>query len=261
MREPSRAALCAVATLAAALVAVPGAAHADPPGPSSRPDPAATVTLVTGDRVVVARDAEGRPSATFLPVSPDRGGYATRTVGEDLYVYPASAAEALAAGRLDRELFNVTGLVAQGYDDASTDALPLIVEHGLGTFSAPEGVTTLAALPAAGATAVSAAKSSAAESFTALGAAEHVWLDAKVEAALAESVAQLGAPEAWESGYTGEGVTVAVLDTGYDPAHPDLAGRVTAAQDFTGTSPEAIDGHGHGTHVASTVAGTGAASG
>ncbi|GIG70955.1 S8 family peptidase [Phytomonospora endophytica] len=262
MRKLPRAArLCAVATLGAALVAVPGTAQAGPPGPSRQPDAGATVTLITGDRVVVTRDVEGRASAVFLPAAPERDGYVTRTVGEDLYVYPVSAGEALAAGRLDRELFNVTGLVEQGFDDASTDALPLIVEHGAGTFAVPAGVTTLAELPAAGATAVSAAKSSAVDSFAALGAAGHVWLDAKVGVALADSVAQLGAPKAWKAGYTGAGVTVAVLDTGYDPAHPDLGGRVTAARDFTGTSPEAVDGHGHGTHVASTVAGTGAASG
>ena len=262
MRKLPRAvSLGAVAILGSALVAVPGTAQADPPGPFSTPSPdaAATVTLITGDKVVVTRDGEGRPSATFLPAAPERSGYVTRTVGEDLYVYPTVAAEALAAGRLDRELFNVTGLVEQGFGDASTTALPLIVENGLGTFASPEGVTTLAALPAADATAVSAAKSSTVTSFETLAAARHVWLDAKVSATLADSVAQLGAPEAWASGYTGEGVNVAVLDTGYDPAHPDLAGRVTAAQDFTGGG-SAADGHGHGTHVASTIAGTGAAS-
>ena len=47
---------------------------------------------------------------------------------------------------------------------------------------------------------------------------------------------------------------------GIDPTHPDLAGRVTAAQNFTG-DPDAVDHHGHGTHVASTIAGSGAASG
>ena len=50
-----------------------------------------------------------------------------------------------------------------------------------------------------------------------------------------------------------------MLDTGYDPTHPDLAGRVADSANFT-TDATVTDGNGHGTHVASTVAGNGAAS-
>jgi hypothetical protein len=50
-----------------------------------------------------------------------------------------------------------------------------------------------------------------------------------------------------------------VLDTGIDTAHPDLAGKVIAERDFSGSSGTG-DKAGHGTHVASTTAGTGAAS-
>ena len=42
----------------------------------------------------------------------------TLTVGDDLYVIPDAAQPYLAADRLDRQLFNVTGLIEQGYDDA-----------------------------------------------------------------------------------------------------------------------------------------------
>ncbi|MGH3680459.1 MAG: S8 family serine peptidase, partial [Natronosporangium sp.] len=85
-----------------------------------------------------------------------------------------------------------------------------------------------------------------------------IWLDGLRRPTLDASVPQIGAPAAWQAGYTGDGVTVAVVDTGIDQTHPDLAGRVVQARDFTGTGGE--DTEGHGTHVASTVAGSGAAS-
>jgi hypothetical protein len=55
-------------------------------------------------------------------------------------------------------------------------------------------------------------------------------------------------------------VKVAVLDTGIDTSHPDLAGQVVAAQDFSG-SADTGDHVGHGTHVAGIIAGTGVQSG
>jgi hypothetical protein len=46
----------------------------------------------------------------------------------DLYVVPADVA-ALVPAVLDRELFNVSGLVRQNYDDRHSSALPLIIRH------------------------------------------------------------------------------------------------------------------------------------
>jgi serine protease AprX len=87
-------------------------------------------------------------------------------------------------------------------------------------------------------------------------------------AALAASpgILEVGAPDAWRQfGVTGRGIGVAILDSGIAP-HPDLAGRIVAAVDFTnGQTNEALvapaDPGGHGTHVAGLVAGDGTASG
>lgn len=69
-----------------------------------------------------------------------------------------------------------------------------------------------------------------------------------------------------QRGLTGQGVRVAVLDSGVDAAHPDLAGRVDAQHCFAqGGCPPlgktegtlATDQNGHGTHVASLLLGAG----
>jgi Subtilisin-like serine proteases len=86
-----------------------------------------------------------------------------------------------------------------------------------------------------------------------------IWLDGRVKATLKDSTAQIGAPAAWDKGYDGKGVKVAALDTGTDSHHPDLAGRVGASRSFV-PDETTEDGHGHGTHTASTVGGSGAAS-
>jgi len=57
---------------------------------------------------------------------------------------------------------------------------------------------------------------------------------------------------------TGVGVTVAVIDSGVDARHPDLAGQVLRGQNFSGLSGGAgTDTDGHGTAMASLIAGTG----
>lgn len=60
----------------------------------------------------------------------------------------------------------------------------------------------------------------------------------------------LGIPDVW-SLTQGEGAKVAILDTGVDPDHPDLADAIVDSKDFTGDGIE--DANGHGTHCAGVV--------
>ncbi|MFB8401971.1 S8 family serine peptidase [Streptomyces sp. NPDC055912] len=231
-----------------------------------------TVTLVTGDRVVVARDADGNPSATALPREDGTVPLVqTRRSGQDLYVYPEGATAALAAGRVDQELFNVTGLVRQGYDDAASTTLPLIAVYGSDLArsvpAAPRGARRGQVLRTVDGVALKAEKKQAATFWaevntpTARSASgiTKLWLDRKVQATLERSTKQVHAPEAWAAGYDGTGTKVAVLDTGADAEHPDLKGRITASENFT-DSDSTDDRQGHGTHTLSTVGGSGAAS-
>ncbi|MEM3031212.1 MAG: S8 family serine peptidase, partial [Candidatus Micrarchaeia archaeon] len=78
---------------------------------------------------------------------------------------------------------------------------------------------------------------------------------------LNESVPLIGGSDLQAAGWNGSGVVVAVIDTGIDKSHTDLAGRIAREYDFYNNDTDASDDHGHGTHVASIVGGTGAASG
>ncbi len=68
----------------------------------------------------------------------------------------------------------------------------------------------------------------------------------------------VGAPDAWDQNQGG-GITIAVLDTGVDDSHPDLADQVTVTDDFTGQDRgPGDDGYGeHGTGLAGIVAASG----
>ncbi|MFJ8652290.1 S8 family serine peptidase [Streptomyces rochei] len=239
----------------------PPTASAHPPAADAR-TAARTVTLVTGDRVTVGDLGGGRKTVTVERPEGATGAVHTRSSDGRTTVVPDEALPYLRDGSLDPRLFDIGALLEQGLADSETGELPLIVTYGKGArAAAPKGAERKRALPSVRGAAVEADKGRTFwREFTRRGSGvEGVWLDGRVTAAMAESNAQIGTPEAWEAGLTGKGVTVAVLDSGVDAGHPDLAGRVAQSRSFI-PGEEVADRNGHGTHVASTVGGSGAAS-
>ncbi|MEV7625286.1 S8 family serine peptidase [Actinoplanes sp. NPDC089786] len=257
--------------IAMAVVLVPVAAPRSAPAPAPAPmAPPATVTLVTGDQVTVAGDA--------ISVTRGPGRAGVRFVGwtspGHRYVVPADALPLVRDGRLDQRLFDVTTLRDLG---RPAEALPVLISYprsgnrkGPAAARAATGAAARVDRDLAGVGMLAArvrpgAFWDAATMTTATGrvlrpGVERIHLDGRRTLALDVSVPQIGAPVAWQAGLDGTGVTVAVLDSGIDATHPDFAGRLAAVENFT-SDPSADDTVGHGTHVASTIAGSGARSG
>src|SRR5690606_31545411 len=180
-----------------------------------------------GDRVEVADAADGKRVATVTPApGRERIAFQTIEVEGELQVLPSDAVPYLASGVLDDDLFEVSTLIEDGYADL--DALPLIVSWlpsaDMATMSIT-GATRTRALPSINGAAVAAAVGDLAGVWQALtpgqviadaprtgevgrlqGGIDRVWLDGRAEVSLDRSVQQIGAPDAWASGYRGEGV-------------------------------------------------------
>lgn len=263
MRSRGRPLLIGGALLGLLLTGVSGPTATAGRTPPGTPDeatklPAGQVTLLTGDRVTV----DERGAVRTMPGPNRKVGFEQKQVGKKLYVIPSDVSAAVTAGKLDRALFEVAGLIRQKLDDKSSKQLPLLVAYDGKAKARPFAAAKVErALPAINSVALKVAKRDAATFLPELSRAGvgKVWLDARYRPTLDKSVPQIGAPAAWQAGFTGTGVSVAVLDTGIDSEHPDLKTQVAGRKNFTDEADR--DVIGHGTHVASTVAGTGAASG
>jgi subtilisin family serine protease len=255
-------------------------AAADPvgtaePAGTAASAPSYTVTLISGDRVRVTPHAGQRPGLRILRGTGRAGMPFVVEYGNGgaVRVVPSDAMAGLAADRLDPRLFDVVLLHRYGYDDAKRDTLPLILAGTAGQLAAAAttGTTVTGTLSALDATVVRQNKASTGALWASLGGGANraavtgtgvrkVWLSGRAQLADTVSFPQVGGPAAWQGGYTGKGVTIAVLDGGTDATHPDFAGKIVGSKDFTGSGSPLKDTDGHGTHTASIAAGLGVAS-
>ncbi|QKJ20925.1 S8 family serine peptidase [Microbacterium hominis] len=283
MLSSPRAGIAAAAATAALVLGAIAPASAstgsdEPAVPDESAAPAeTTVTLITGD-VVRVRAIAGRETVDVDTVSGDPTSYETAEIGGDLYVIPDAADPYLTSGALDMALFNVSELIESGYDDATSGGIPVIAQYDTRLRAkpvTPKGAEKKLTLASIGGAALQTDSEQSEEFWTSLTAAgqtrsastgafaggiSKLWLDGQVEATLDVSVPLVGAREAWAAGYDGTGATVVVLDSGIDAAHPDVAEALVASQSFV-PGESVKDVNGHGTHVAATVVGSGAASG
>ncbi|WP_342667211.1 S8 family peptidase [Streptomyces megasporus] len=233
-----------------------------------------TVTLITGDRIVLDRHGE----VTGMIRAKGRENVPVRVLRSEghTYVLPRDVTRLIRERKLDQRLFDVTELSRERHRRTAGTGVPVIVTY---RGAKPEARAELhaAADPVVRATfrsvdgeALTVAEDAAAEAWAALtrpsatagqlaaapGVAT-VSLDGIHRATLDKSVARIGTPTAWKAGYDGTGVTIAVLDTGIDTGHRDFAGQVVAEKNFSAAG-DTKDRFGHGTHVASIAAGSGA---
>lgn len=274
-RQVKRVGAASVATAAAVALAA-GMTSPASAEPEQRPSGAADsltsphrITLITGDRVSV--DSKGRVVGLERAKGREHIPVKIRKTGGHTLVIPADAARLVAGGKLDQRLFDITELNKSATRTSQAKGLKVIVGYQGGATGAKADVRDAGklrrTLKSLNADAVQTPHQDTPELWDALTNGDrtasgiaHVWLDGVRKASLDKSVAQIGAPKAWSAGYDGKGVKIAVLDTGVDATHPDLKDQVIAAKNFT-PAATTDDKVGHGTHVASIAAGTGAKSG
>jgi hypothetical protein len=205
-----------------------------------------------GPVTVTAKPAPGRERISFVQ----------QKLGNHRYVIPSDAIPLLSAGKLDKRLFDVDELMSLGYLDGKRTDTPLIIQHEKGAQPKLAGATGVRELAPVSMRTLKEPKSTATSFWNSAknsAQVKKIWLDGRRKLTASDNMEQIGAPTAWKAGIVGAGTTTAVLDSGIDATHPDFAGKIFAQQNFTDT-PDIDDTVGHGTHVASIIAGSGAAS-
>ena len=174
-----------------------------------------------------------------------------------------------------------------GLDQLTAAYSPLTVVTGIATFDSTPTATGVAALKALGLTvqpmkhlplALVRGTAQAMEAAVRGGTANDVYPDTPIELFDRASADAMGAAIPRANGFTGKGVTVAVVDSGCDASHPDLADHVVHnvklySAEYVNVPPDSSNtiavpievgpyqntdiGSGHGTHVAGIIAADG----
>lgn len=92
---------------------------------------------------------------------------------------------------------------------------------------------------------------------------KNIYPNYKFSLCLDESIPLIRASDVWNiknkysENITGKDISIAILDTGIDYTHPDLSNNYIDGYDFVNNDNDPMDDHGHGTHCAGIIAGTG----
>ena len=263
-------------------VHVPALAAANGPAKvTDTPSSSHKVTLVTGD--VVTRHDAGRREADRRRRRPVDavGGVRMQERQGDLYVVPDEAVGLLGTDKLDPRLFDVTDLIEMGYDDAGTGTVPMIATFTRAATAvaaaprAPQGSTVVRRLPAVHSAALTAPKPGSARSGTPsrrpstcatppppCGPASPSCGSTAGEGQPQRERARRSArPRPGPPGTTARASRSPCSTPASTSNHPDLAAQVDEHRTASSRTRAIADVNGHGTHVASTIVGTGAASG
>ncbi len=244
-----------VVTLALVL-GVPVAVSAE----GEKPVEETAVIPITGEIVVVSTWADGSRTHRSTPIGPVARGFAAQVQDE----YDATAI--VRSAKLDEALFDVNYLVEESYheraalpvivaarDLSDAAALAVMVDSMGGTVARTYNHLPLIAVELPYGIIGYLSQALEGHPYT-----EKVWLDRVVRPSLDSSVPLIGVPALWDLGYRGQGIEIAILDTGVDDLATTTDPKVVREVNFT-DDPNAddISTSGHGTHVAGTAAGTG----
>ena len=230
------------------------------------------VTLVTGDVVTVGITKENKTEVLAVePYDPTKLNRGFRVFEDEngVYVLPND----VNIKKVDINLFNVKRLIEEGYSNYQTYSTIIIlnseklveaqsfVKSTLENNKAGKIVRSFKIIPG---TSISLVPGKTFYDLMLSNYVTKIWLNYKVKVNLNDSVPLIGAPSVWSIGYNGSGIKIAILDTGIDNTHPDFyfpngTSKIKVNIDFTDDN-NFSDFVGHGTHVASIAAGTGAAS-